>query len=85
MEYTIGGSFIWAGCDCNCVGTVDVDGGKGTSRLSCGFDVKEMDGVDFMLFIAAERFSKGGVLTGRIFMLEIISEDGVCNIEEFEG
>jgi hypothetical protein len=47
--------------------------------------VKETDGVDFMLFIAAERFSKEGVLTGRIFMVETISEDGVCNIEEFEG
>ena len=41
--------------------------------------MKETDGVDFKLFIAAERFSKGGVLTG------IISEDGVCNIEEFDG
>lgn len=47
--------------------------------------MKETDGVDFMLFIAAERFSKEGVLTGRIFMVETISEDGVCNIEEFEG
>lgn len=47
--------------------------------------MKETDGVDFMLFIAAEKFSEGGVLTGRIFMVETISEDSVCNIDEFEG
>lgn len=89
----MGGSFI---CDCNCVGagTADVDRGNGTGHLSGGFDVREMDGAGFTLFmvsthiegpIAAEGFGREGVLTGKFFMVKTISEDGVCNIEESVG